>query len=55
MLHLVRLSTGERITQVRSAENGILAIMINEEEDKEIGCYIKDNYDIQNDAGESIL
>lgn len=54
-LRLIRKSTGDTITDVRSLEHGLMAIMVNESEDKEIGCYVPDNYDILNEKGESIL
>lgn len=55
MLYLLRVSTKERIDQVRSLEHGLYLIRVNEAEDKEIGCYKKDDYDIVDDYGRSIM
>ena len=54
--NLVRRSTGEVLSrEIRSLGAGLVAIQINENEDREIGSYIPDNYDIRDEKGESIL
>ena len=55
MYNVVRISTGEKVTEARSMQHGMYLIKIYEDDDKENGSYKKDDYDVVDQNGNSIL
>lgn len=56
MLKLIRKETGEAIVEnVRSISAGMMAIKVNEDEDREINAYKPGRYDLVNRYGQSVI
>lgn len=55
MYDVVRISTGEKVAEARSLQHGLYLIRIYEDDDREIGSYKKDDYDVLDQKGNSIL